>query len=234
MSTDYLTDQGLGHGRNWSALPADGGPLEWSIDPEGEMIQGPLDLEFMRGQRFSLVLEEGQLALLTRDRKLMGVYLDGVHTLDVGTDEKQIPTDGRLIFLAADRTIDLMWNRREPLAVGNGRGVRLIGGCNLVIERPARFYRTFLDASEGQDPDFVMRLIDQMVRGMFEEIFADLDVNDQASAATLQSRVMGLGPADLADDLDACGLRCVNLALYTSAPPVEMGLTESEPVVVGS
>ncbi len=57
MSTDYLTDKGLGHGRNWSALPSDGGPIEWTMDPDGDLIQGPLDLSFMRGQRFSLVLE---------------------------------------------------------------------------------------------------------------------------------------------------------------------------------
>jgi len=234
MSTDYLTDQGLGHGRNWSALPADGGPIEWTMDPEGDLIQGPLDLSFMRGQRFSLVLEEGQLALLTRDRELLGVYLDGAHTMDVGTDEKQIPVDGRLLFLATNRTMDLAWNRREPLAVGRNQSVNLIGSCNLVVERPARFYRTFLDASDGQDFGFVLRLIDQMVRSMFEEKFTDLDISDPASAANLQSRLMRLGPDDLADDLEACGLRCVNLALYTSAPPVEMGLTENEPLTAGS
>jgi hypothetical protein len=39
--------------------------------------------------------------------------------------------------------------------------------------------------------------------------------------AEIQSRLMRLAPEDLADHLVPCGLACVNLALYTAAPPVE-------------
>ena len=58
---------GLSSGRNWSDIPADDTPLTWTLDPEGGLVQGPLDLDFLRGRKLALVLEEGQLALLTRD-----------------------------------------------------------------------------------------------------------------------------------------------------------------------
>lgn len=232
MSSDRLTDKGLGHGRDWSVLPADEGPLEWSIDPEDGIIQGPLDLGSFRGRRLTLVLAEHQYALLTREGRLMGVYLDGAHTLDVGTGDNQIPLDARLIFLAAERTLDVVWNRRDPLAVAGRGGWQLIGGCNLVIERPARFYRTFLDASEAGDPGFVSRLVDQFVRGLVEELIGDID--PAAGIGAVQSRLTGLDREDLQDGLELCGLRCVNLALYTAAPPVETGVEESDRVPVGT
>jgi len=232
MSADYLTDKGLGNGRNWSALPAEEGPLEWSVDPEGALVQGPLELESFRGRRLLLVLEEGQYALLVGEQGLAGVYLDGAHTLDVGTGENQVPPGARLIFLAAERTLDVAWNRENPLGITGRGGDQLIGGCRLEVARPACFYRTFLDGSEGSDPEFVTRLIDQYVRGLLENLLDDLD--PRGGTAAVQSRLTALGPQDLADDLETCGLRCVNLALYTAAPPVESDLPEGEPVGTGS
>mgnify|MGYP001817811324 CR=1 FL=1 len=229
MSSDHLTDKGLGHGRDWSVLPADEGPLEWAIDPEGDFIQGPLELESFRGRRLSLILEEGQLALLVIDRELKGVYLDGAHTLHVGTDENQIPLNAQLVFLAADRSLDVVWNRNNPLGIGERGGCQLIGGCNLVVDRPARFYHTFLDGTPLTDPGFVTRLVDQLVRSLMEEVLGGFD--DLPDPAAVQGRLTGLTPADLADGLESCGLRCVNLALYTMAPPVEIGVAEEETVL---
>jgi hypothetical protein len=239
MSSDHLTNQGIGHGRDWSVLPAGDspeGPLEWTIDPEGSLVQGPLELESFRGRRLSLILEEGQFALLVVDRELKGVYLDGVHTLDIGTGEHQIPLSAQLIFLAANRTLDVVWNRGNPLGIEGRGGFQLIGGCNLVIDRPARFYHTFLDGTPGSDPGFVTRLVDQLVRGLMEEMLTGLETLPDPAA--VQGHLTGLTPADLADGLESCGLACVNLALYTSAPPVEVSEaqeeTREEPVGAGA
>lgn len=232
MSADYLTDKGLGHGRDWTVLPADNGPLEWTIDPEDGLVQGPLELESFRGRRLTLVLTEGQYALLVLDHGLAGVYLDGAHTLDVGTGENQLPPSSRLVFLAAERTLDVVWNRDNPLGMTVRGGDQLIGGCSLVVEKPACFYRTFLAGTDDSDPGFVSRLIDQYVRGLVENLIGDLDPD--AGTAAIQSRLTALSPGDLADDLETCGLRCVNLALYTAVPPVETEMPAGEPVGTSS
>jgi len=175
-------------------------------DPgEQGLIQGPLDLEFLRGRKISVVLEPGQMAMLIQDSELKAVYLDGAHYLDIGHGSHQVPAESSLIFLAANRHINLM-----------------IGGCSLTIDGPARFYRTFLDTPDMPESDFLVCLIDQFVRGVLEEFLGSLfDPAAAPSPAEIQSRLTRLTPKDLADDLAPCGLSCVNLALYTAAPPVD-------------
>jgi hypothetical protein len=221
MNSDFFTTRGLHSGRDWESLPPDEGPIEWTLDHRQGLIQGPLDLEFFRGRKISLVLELGQLAMLVQESNLQAVYLDGAHYLDIGHGNHQVPAEGKLIFLATDRHITLNWSRENPLRLGSKFNEALIGGCSLTVEGPARFYHTFLDTPEMPDPEFLTRLIDQLVRGVLEEFLSDLfDTATVAGPAEIQSRLMRLAPEDLADHLVPCGLACVNLALYTAAPPV--------------
>ena len=226
MTSELLTDQGLDHGRDWESLPPEEGPLEWTLDHRQGLVQGPLDLEFLHGRRMSLMLEPGQMALLIHDDDLKAVYLDGAHFLDIGHGTHQVPADGSLLFLAADRDINLNWSRHEPLKVGENRQEALIGGCSLTIDAPARFYRTFLDTPETPDPGFLIRLVDQVVRGALEEFLGTmLEGVASEGPGGLQSCLTRLTPADLADDLVPCGLACLNLAVYTAAPPVDSEYT---------
>ena len=222
MNSDLITTLGLQSGRDWESVPADEGPLEWTLDHRQGLIQGPLDLEFLRGRKISLVLEPGQLAMLIQDSDLKAVYLDGSHYLDIGHGNHQVPAESQLIFLATNRHIKLNWSPQAPLLLGQNRDKGLIGGCSLTIDGPARFYRTFLNTPEMPDPDFLVHLIDQLVRGVLEEILSDLfDPTATPEPAEIQSRLTRLVPEELADDLAPCGLACVNLAIYTAAPPVE-------------
>jgi hypothetical protein len=224
MNSDHFTTKGLHSGRDWESLPPDEGPLEWTLDHRRGLIQGPLDLEFLRGRKVSLVLEPGQLALLVENGELQAVYLDGAHYLDIGHGNHQVPAESRLIFLACDRDINLNWSREAPLLLGPGQREALIGGCSLTVDAPARFYQTFLNTPELPDPAFLIRLIDQLVRGVLEEFLIDLfGSGTLPGPMEMQSRLTRLAPADLADHLVPCGLACVNLALYTAAPPVGDG-----------
>jgi hypothetical protein len=226
MTSELLTNQGLNHGRDWDTLPTDEGPLEWTLDHRQGLIQGPLDLEFLRGRKMSLILEPGQMALLLQEGGLKAVYLDGAHYLDIGHGAHQVPADSSLLFLAADRHINLNWSRQEPLEVGKDQHQALIGGCSLAIDAPARFFRTFLDTPETPDAEFLVRLVDQVVRGALEDLLGTvLEGVEAGGPGGIQSRLTRLSPADLADDLDPCGLACVNLAVYTAAPPVENEFT---------
>ena len=222
MNSDFITTMGLQSSRKWESLPADEGPLEWTLDHKQGLIQGPLDLEFLRGRKISVVLEPGQMAMLIQESELKAVYLDGAHYLDIGHGSHQVPAESSLIFLAANRHINLNWSRQAPMRLGPNNDDALIGGCSLTIDGPARFYRTFLDTPEMPEPDFLVCLIDQFVRGVLEEFLGNLfDPAAAPSPAEIQSRLTRLTPKDLADDLAPCGLSCVNLALYTAAPPVD-------------
>jgi len=221
MTSEYLTNRGLKNGRDWDSIPADEGPLEWTLDHRQGLVQGPLDLEFLRGRKMSLALEPGQMALLVQEGDLQAVYLDGAHYLDIGHGAHQVPAGGKLVFLAADRHINLNWSHQDPLFLGQGNGPAIIGGCSLAIEAPARFYRTFLNTPETPDPAFLTRLIDQLVRGVIEDFLGELFDGMASGPAEIQPRLTRLVPEELDDELAPCGLACVNLAIYTAAPPVD-------------
>ena len=77
MSGQHNETSGLNHGRNWTTLPDDESVVDWSVRPDQGLVQGPLDLEFLRGRKVALSLEPGQVALLVCDDCLQAVYLDG-------------------------------------------------------------------------------------------------------------------------------------------------------------
>lgn len=221
MNDGQTTPPGLANGRQWSALPSEGAPIEWSIDPGKGLIQGPLDLEFLRGQKLSLQLAEDQQALLVEAGQLKAVYLDGTHYLDIGKSPRQVDPSCQLIFLALAEPLRLHWPRSSALQWGPAPHQTLIGHCNLRIEWPSRFFATFLQGHPNPDPGFTLRLIDQMVRGLFAEHLASDLAGGDPSAMEIQARLTRLTPDDLNDDLNACGLQCTHLAVYTSTPPVE-------------
>lgn len=208
---------GLGHGRDWSVLPADGEVFSWSITPEQGLVQGPLDLEFLRGQRVALHLEPGQIALLVQGPHLQAVFLDGGHVLDIGRGDGQIPPECRLVFIARSHGLDVAWTRDEPLDLGDGVGV--IGNGTLAITGPQRFYETYLAGLDAWDEDFLRRLARQSVAAAL----AGLLDGSAGDAARLQTRLTALAPSDLDDELAPCGLSCVRAAFYTTAPPVDDG-----------
>ncbi len=231
MSSELLSRSGLANGRQWSAVPIDGSPIEWSVDPDKGQIQGPLDLDFLRGQKLSMILQEGQQALLVKNGQLKAVYLDGAHYLEIGKGQRQVHPDCQLIFLVLNKPMELRWSRSNPLRWGPEDHQTLIGSCALHIEWPSRFFGTFLLGQKSPDPEFVIRLIDQMVRGLFENLFAaDPESGAVPSESEVQARLTRLSPADLDEELNACGLSCTHLAAYTSAPPIEENTTVQEPV----
>ena len=222
MSGDTYTNASNTGGRNWSSLPVEGGPLEWSIDADQGRIQGPLDLEFLRGQSLSLVLKENQQALLVRDGQLSAVYLDGAHHLEIGHGSRQIDPACQLIFLAMNDPLQMKWTPANPLRWGPEAHQTLIGSCALHVQGVGRFFDTFLQGRPSLEPGFIERLIDQQVRGLFEDLLAaDPETGIAPSDIEVQARLTRLSPNDLSDELNACGLGCTHLAVYTSAPPIE-------------
>ena len=216
MSVHRLENAGLGHGRNWTLLPDDETVVDWSVQPEQGLVQGPLDLEFLRGRRVSLTLDKGQVALLICDESWQAGYLDGGHMLDIGHGRGQVPCRGNMVFLTIGRGIEIRWKALTPLKMGEG-GPGLIGQCILTIDGPGRFYDTFLAGNDQWDETFILRLVRQATQAALERIL----VNSGSDPAFLQTRLANLDPADLDEELVPLGLSCDQAALYTAAPPIE-------------
>jgi len=200
-------------------------PLEWSIDPTQGNIQGPLDLEFLRDRQMSLTLTDDQITLVIENDQLGRVYLAGVHQLDIGPDGHQIDPASSLLFLDLATPLQLSWSRQHPLRCGPASHQRIIGSCHLSIERPGRFFYTFLQGEQHPDTVFIARLAEQIVRGFLETLLADEDPGET------QTHLTRLTPDDFDDELGACGLCCSKLAVYTLTPPIESAL-EAEPELV--
>lgn len=221
MTRSNNDQTGLDSGRNWGSVPAEEGSMEWSVDREGGLVQGPLDLGFLRGKRILLSLEPGQLALLVGENRLQAVYLDGGHQLQVGNNPNQIPTTSSLIFLAADQPIQLRWTKLDPVTWSGDLRVAAIGHCELQIEAPSLFYAAFLKDTTCWDEQTISRAIDSATREALRSILEPSTPGRSLSEAELQSRLMDLSAEELGESLTGIGLCCTQVALYTATPPAE-------------
>jgi hypothetical protein len=213
--------KGLGSGRNWGALPLRTDQFEWTMEADGAMVQGPLDMEFLRGQHISLILEEGQYGLLVRNGALKALYLDGAHHLDIGQGNDQIKTDSLLFLLATDKNQDFRWTADSDQGFVTRDGTPVIGRCTVRIEKPARFYHRFLRGLENWLPETITDHLEPLVHQAFNDLLTELCESGCDHAGGLQSSLMNLGAHHLDEYLSEHGLYCVSLAAYTAAPPVE-------------
>lgn len=222
MSGEDLTDRGLPRGRRWSEMGDDEMPLAWSVDDADGPIQGPLALDFLRGRRLTLTLDDGQMALLLDQGRVAAVFLPGEHEFEIGSGEHCLDASRQLLFLATGDGLDLRWTPEAPLRCGADGDLAVMGTCRLEIEGPQAFHDTFLAGAEPLDPVFAISLVDRLVQGAVAELLRPaLPGAAPWSAAEAQARLTRLLPEDLSDELAPCGLACRHLAVYTTHPPVD-------------
>ncbi len=226
-ATDTTT--GLNPGRNWSALPDQDQPLEWSLDPAGDFIQGPLKLVFLRGKRILLDLAEGQLAMLQEGNELRAVFLDGGHILEVGTRPGQASPDGSLFFLSSMMPVHLRWTHGNPIDLPGMARQHVIGSCSLVVTGPARFFESFMMGQSIVEADDVREAMETVARKALKDYLAGLSQHAPADSVGLQSTLMNLQADTLSEELAGAGLGCLQLALYTAEPPVAEGAEGNGP-----
>jgi hypothetical protein len=207
--------------RNWSALPLRTEKFQWSMEADGPMVQGPLDMESLRGQHISLNLDVGQYGLMVREGSLKALYLDGAHHLDIGEQKDQISTDSLLFFLTTEKSIDFRWKAKNSQGITIANGTPIIGQCSIRIEKPARFYHRVLRNLKEWSPEAVNEHLKPLVRNAFKELLDEVYETGCNHSGGLQSSLMMLGAHQLDEYLSEHGLYCVSLAAYTAAPPVE-------------
>ncbi len=211
----------LTSGRDWSALPLRHEQYEWSMEAEGPLVQGPLDMEFLRGQRMLLTLEEGQYGLLVHDGALKALYLDGCHHLDIGNRPDQVQTDSHLFFLSTSQPVEFRWTSTSEHGFTTSDGTQVIGRCSVRIEKPARFYHRILRNLSDWSPETVNSQLEPLVHQAFNNLLSQVCQLEWDHPGGLQSALMGLGASQLDEFLSEHGLFCESLAAYTAAPPVE-------------
>ena len=210
---------GLGSGRQWGAIADEENILEWTVDRQNGLVQGPLDLGFLRGRRVLVALEPGQMALLVADNRLQAVYLDGGHILEIGNGKRQVPTTSCLVFLAADQELRLRWTKLDPVQGKGLPATGAIGHCSLAVDGPASFYDTFLAGTTAWDEQSLLRAVDAAARRALEEM---LEGCAGLSESELQTRLTELDAEQLSEFLAEYGLRCNQIAVYTATPPTEL------------
>jgi len=237
MSDDLTNGRNLPGGRRWSAQSGDELPIAWSVDSADGVLQGPLDLGFLRGRRLSLTLYEGQTALLLGEGRVQAVFGSGRHELEIGAGAKGIDPEWRLLFLVPGAGLAFRWTAESPLRCGGEKGPSLIGTCLLDIADSRAFHDTFLAGAEALDPAFTLVLIDRLVQGLVAAWLQPLHPETARRSSTeLQTQLTGMGPEVLADELAPCGLVCRQLALYTARAPVDQdrfhrpAVNEAEPI----
>lgn len=225
-----LSTSGLSHGKQWGALPRNHERLEWSLDPDGPMVQGPYELDTYRGHRLFLHLEPEEYALLVTEDSLRAIYLDGAHHLEIGTGLNQVPTDGRLILLSSNQTLNFRFAGESALHAADGSGV--IARCSLRLAKPARFFfRILRPVGRDWSSDSLSTVLGSVARQACQDLLDNLGGSGNCHAGTLQSILMDLKPSSLDEHLVASGLFCAAFAAYTDALPVESGridLSESD------
>ncbi len=215
------SSQGLRNGRDWGALPLRQEQYQWSMEINGPTVQGPLDMEFLRGQRMLLTLETGQFGLLVRDDALKALYLDGCHHLDIGNNNDQIQTDSLLYFLSTDKPMEFRWTSNHDNCFTTDDGTKIIGQCSVRIEKPARFYHRILRSLSDCSPKVLQQHLEPMIQKAFHNLLDQVCQMSWEHAGNLQSSLMDLGPSQLDEFLSEHGLFCDSLAAYTAAPPIE-------------
>ncbi len=203
------------HDRSWELVPRGRDFTSWSVDPPEGVVQGPLDLDFFAGGRLHVVLEEGQMGLLSVDGELHLHMMEGVHLLRVGGDDG-LPADGRLHFVHLDAPIRVPW--RQHVAV-RGEGAREAHGhFDVTIADPSLFHRAFLTGDDDGEALCIRKLstlLPALLAGHLAASVGDGDLSERAAA---------LDPSVLDPDLAAYGLACTAVVAEKTVAP--------QPVVV--
>ncbi len=210
-------EPGLSCGRNWGAVPLRHEQHEWTMDTEGPLVQGPVDLSDFQGQRMLLHLESGQFALLLTEQTLKVVYLDGSHHLDIGSRPDQVHVQNRLVLINTERSLDYRWAQ----GFVSHEGEAMIGRCSIRIAKPAKFYHSVLSQQPSWTPDSIHDIVEPLVHQAFKDLIDQVVEHACDHSGGLQSALMALGAHQLDEFLSAHGLFCEAIAAYTAAPPVE-------------
>jgi hypothetical protein len=193
----------------------------WSIDPSSGIIQGPLDLEFMRGKVLHLTLAPQQVALHYQDGKLGTVFMEGVHVLRVGHCAGDLPPDSELVFLAADHPLAFQWNQGRWIWITAGEGRKrklpIKGRCTCHINGPDPFYATFLSHTAGTGESFTLRVIETLVLSQIEKSVDQVCGERAMQDSELESILTQLLPEDINPALAQCGLLCSDLVLQPAS-----------------
>ncbi len=190
--------------------------VSWSMDSSQGPVQGPLDLGFFHDHTLGLDLTGSQVALITREGRLSRLFLAGHHNLAVGSGPGFLSCGQQLVFLDMDQPFRCRWSRSDRIVWGAGAGRPLLGEAAVKIKAPRTFFATFLAGNLHPDPEFVERLVTQVVRSTLSRAMEkSLPGAEDMEFEALQQELQKIEAGILDADLEPCGLQGAELSLYT-------------------
>ncbi len=193
-------------------------PLDWSLDPDGETVQGPLDLCFLRGRDMMLTLGRDEVALLSVRGRLRRIMLTGRHWLAVGKDDS-CPGDGMLYFLRLDQPIVVDWRQYVPVPRHDSTepATTLHSGRFVVtVEQPVRFYETLLCNRSGEGNAICLPTLRHLLPTLLTIRLTAIEPPGPGGLAELLAQ---LDPSLLDDDLAPYGLACRGWSIRRRSEP---------------
>jgi hypothetical protein len=189
----------------------------WSVDSNAGVIQGPLDLEFIRGKVLHLTLMEDQIALHFQEGQLRRIFMEGIHVMRVGRLEGDLPPESALVFLASDRPLVLQWHHGEAVWLPADEKLQtrlpIRGSCTCHISGPEPFYATFLSHAEHTGEPFTTGVISSLILSQIEGILREFLLHDNLQLDDIKLLARKLIPDDLNPNLASYGLLCSQLEL---------------------
>ncbi len=200
-------------------------PITWRIDPDKGVVQGPLDLCFLDGRTLHLVLNPGQVALLTARGEQRAFFPDGAYLLGIGANG--LPADGLMYFMHTEQSLRITWEQVipvPPVAPGSPATRRASGSFDVRIESPIRFYQEMLRNHAGEGESICYDMLSRIMPTLLTIRLAQAcgpgaTIEDQRTALTT------LHPEDLAVDLAPYGLGCTAMEIDESFLPADRTVT---------
>jgi hypothetical protein len=213
-------------------------PIFWSVDPADGVIQGPLDLEFIKDRPMVLSLESNQVAVHCVNGEMHSVHLDGSQTLGpLGPDDGDKPRNSQLLFMHVDAPISVPWRQHIPVApTSSGDPTSRLAHGTFVVQiiDPVRFYRSFLVNKCGDGEDVCRDALAQLLPTFLAIHLARL-CGPGATLENQNNAIATLQAGDLDTVLSPYGISCLAVSMNSGIQQTaeELSSQYSQPELVG-
>lgn len=205
----------------------------WNLDPRDGVVQGPMDIAFLRRGAFTLILEEGQVALMTVRGKVTAAYFSGAHLLEVGDEDTTVPGNGLLYFVHLDQQLVVPWRQHMPIlpsAAWDEEARRAQGTFTVRVTDPVAFHASFLSDRGGEGEEICRDALSHLLPTLMA-----IHLSQSPLDGSLAEAVAALDPAALDAELATYGVACTGMTMTapSAAPHARPAQEVETPVIVG-
>ena len=198
----------------WDIIPHHHENAVWVFGASSHVVNGPFDLGLIRGERLSIMVGEGQTALLTCRGQMHRAYFEGTHHIPIRSCPDN-PEDGLLYILQTEQPLVVPWRQHLPLRPGSNPASTpglTSGVFQAAIIDPCAFHASFLANHTGEGDTICRQTLAHLLPSFLAIHLARSggDLHDFEQLATAIDR---FPLRNLDSDLAPYGLSCLNVTL---------------------